>query len=287
MNPYETLGVKANATQAEIRSAYRKLAKQFHPDVNIGNKKAEQRFKEINAAYELIGDENSRAKFDRGETEEQQAGPGAGGFYQHFRHQGGPSSHSFQGMDEDLFESLFGGGKGFRSQAPDEIYQLSIDFRDSILGAEKDVTLPGGKKLHVKIPAGIETGKKLRFASQSSGAQSRDIFIEIHVKPSAIFTRVGNNVEIEVPISTSEAILGTEIMVPTVDGTIILKVPKFVSSGQKLRIAGKGVQHQGDQLVKIKIVNPPATSATDEEFLKAVEEWSKKHPFNPRTDKSQ
>jgi DnaJ-class molecular chaperone len=304
MDPYAALGLKPQATAAEIKSAYRKLAKQFHPDLNPGNKSAETRFKEINAANELIGTPEARAKYDRGETEEAQrqqyqrsAGAGAGGQQYYYQTQGGPGggrySQSFHGMDEDLFSSIFGekfggagGGFGGATGPQDENYQMSIDFKDSILGGEKDITLPGGKRLRVKIPAGIETGKKLRFAGQ--GQNQADVYVEIEVKPSDVFTRNGNNVEIEIPISVAESLLGAEVRVPTLDGAVMLKVPPQISSGQKLRVTGKGVAGKGDQLVKVKIVNAPASNPVmDEEFKKAVEAWKERHPFSPRPNESQ
>ena len=296
-DPYQALGIKNSASQDDIKNAYRKLAKKFHPDLNPGNKQAEAKFKDINAAYERIGEASARAKFDRGETDEQ-ARPdpraqGQGPYYSHT--QGGGSegrgrySQSFQGMDEDLFESIFGGtrARGFQSEpvAQDETYQMSIDFKDSILGAEKEISLPSGKRLRVKIPAGIENGKKLRFAGQGSSVPPGNVYVEIQVKPSPLFTRNGMNIEMELPISISEALLGAEVKIPTLDGEIQIKVPSLISSGQKLRVAGKGVLNQGDQYVRVKIVSPGAkTGALDEEFKLAVEAWGKRHPFHPRAE---
>ena len=303
---YEILGVGKTATQNEIKSAYRKLAKKFHPDLNPGNKEAEKKFKDINQANEQIGTPEARAKYDLGETENAyshagaQAGTrGQAGANQNYYYQtqgGGPDaqgrySSAFGGMDEDLFESIFGGagrggaggagGSGRRAPS-DETFQMEVDFKDSILGAEREINLPNGKRLAIKIPAGIETGKKLRFAGQAEGGG--DVLIEIRVKPSERFTRVGNHVEIEVPISVGEALLGGEIKVPTLDGSILLKVPAGVSSGQKLRVAGKGVpahgkESAGDERVILKIVTP---KTIDPEFKSAVEAWVKRQPFSPR-----
>jgi DnaJ-class molecular chaperone len=305
-SPYETLGVKADASLNDIKGAYRKLAKKFHPDLNPGNKEAEAKFKDINKAYEKIGTAEEKAKFDRGETEDaygnaqserpyyqrtQNAGPGF---------QGGRYSQGFGGggVDEDLFESLLGGRGGRRTRGPqpgeDQLYQMEVSFKDSILGGEREISLPNGKRLRVKIPAGIESGKKLRFSAQGGpgepGAPAGDLYIEIRVKESSAFKRNGNNVEIEIPISISEALLGGEIKVPTLDGAVLLKIPPHVSSGQKMRVGGKGVaapkagEKSGDQMVILKIVSSGATSenAMDEEFKAAVEAWSKRHPTQPR-----
>ncbi len=300
-NPYDILGVKPQASQDEIKNAYRNLAKKLHPDLNPGNKTAETKFKEINAAYELIGTPEMKAKYDRGEINDQQDSPKHGRpedqpFY--YETQSGPAgargrySQAFHGMDDDLFSSIFGNRGESRQQNTDELYKMSVSFNDSILGSEKEITLPNGKRLRVKIPAGIETGKKLRFAGQANQTDSTNsaapgnIYVEIEVAPSPLFTRQGNDIEIEIPISVPEALLGGEIKVPTVDGSILLNIPPLVSSGQKLRVGGKGVKGKGDQLVKLKIVNPnQKTDVLDEEFKNAVELWKKRHPFDPRAGK--
>jgi DnaJ-class molecular chaperone len=295
---YETLGVGKNATADEIKNAYRKLAKKFHPDLNPGNKDAEKSFKEINHANEQIGTAEERAKYDRGETEPAGAGayagqgnPFGGGQRQYYSQtQGGPGggrySSAFGGNDDDLFESIFGasrgGGGGFGgmgggpSRAQDETYKMDIEFRDSILGAEREITLPQNKKLRITIPAGIESGKKLRFAGQASSGG--DVLIEVTVKPSPVFQRVGNHIETEISISIADALLGGEVKVPTLDGSVLLTIPAGVSSGQKLRVAGKGVSAKGsevagDQRVVLKIITP---KEIDQEFKLAIEAWKKR-----------
>lgn len=289
-NPYEILGVAKGATDDEIKNSFRKLAKKFHPDLNPGNADAEKQFKAINEAYEKIGTAEARAKFDRGEAEAQfNTGPfgGRGGprFYTYT--QAGPGGaryrSSFDGVDEDLFESIFGamgggmGGAGaqggFRAEPRAEVYQMQVAFEDSVLGAEREISIPGGKRLRVKIPAGIESGKKLRFAGQ--GANGADVLVEIQVSPSETFRRVGSHLETEVPISIADAVLGGEIEVPTVDGKISMRVPPGVSSGQRLRAAGKGVpahgsQAAGDLLVLLRIVAP---KEVDAEFKSAISAW--------------
>ena len=159
---------------------------------------------------------------------------------------------------------------------------MDIDFKDSVLGGEKEIEFPGGKKFLVKIPAGVETGTKLRFAgkgeSNVSGALPGDIYVQLNVKPSAIFKRVGKDIEVELPVSFSDAILGAEVKVPTVDGPIMMKIPAKVTSNQKLRLKGKGVvdnvtKMRGDQIAILKIKMP---ENVDDEFKKAVEDWTQR-----------
>ncbi len=298
-NPYETLGVATSATQDEIKNAYRGLAKKFHPDLNPGDKNAEKRFKEINAAYELVGTPETRAKFDRGEHEEAQPqGPRRGGpSYHETQASGGRYSHSFGGMDDDLLHSIFGrmgrgegGGFEFSGDMPGQhtLYKMDVSFRDAVLGGAHEITLPSGKRLRVKIPAGVDSGTKLKFAGQGQPgvgkAPSGDAYIELNVKPSALFKRQGNDLEVDLPISFAEAILGGEVKVPTIDGSVLLKIPQGVSSGARLRVSGKGVINastgkRGDQYVVLKLVSP---QNIDNDLKQAVESWSKRQNFDPR-----
>lgn len=309
-SPYEILGVAVTATQDEIKNAYRNLAKKLHPDLNPGNKDAEKKFKEINSAYELLGTPESRAKFDRGETEEAEAqaraqayaqGRGArqrsGPFYHETQNDGGRYSQAFggSGIDEDILSSIFGqmgggfgSGRASRDQPGQDVqYRMDVDFKDAILGAEREITLPSGKRLRVKIPAGVDSGSKLRFAGLGSpgtgDAPAGDAYVELNVHPSALFKRSGRNLEIEVPISLSEAVLGAQVKVPTIEGSVLLKIPPGVSSGSRLRLAGKGVPagegKRGDEYVTLKIMVPPHV---DEEFKQAVESWNQRQTFDPR-----
>ena len=286
-SPYETLGVSAKASQDDIRNSYRNLAKKFHPDLNPGNKEAENKFKVINGAYEQIGTPEQRAKFDRSETEEAQGGSSQpesgrrGPFYHQTQQGGGRYTHSFEGMDDDLLNSIFG------QRGQDELYRMDVEFKDAVMGAEREIGLPNGKKLRVKIPAGVESGAKLRFAGQGNSggkAPAGDVYVQLNVASSPLFKRLGDDLEMELPISVSEAILGGEIKVPTIDGSILLKVPSGVSSGQRLRVPGKGVPghkgtKRGDQFVILKIMTPPTV---DPAFKEAVAEWSKRQSFDPR-----
>jgi len=298
-NPYDILGVKAAATQDEIKAAYRKLAKKFHPDLNPGNMGTETKFKEINEAYEHLGTPETRAKYDRGETEQATfAGGGRGPFYQET--QRGPharySAQGAQGFDDDFLRGLFGGlgggSSGARSRGPvpmpgpDQRFEMEVEFREAVLGAEKTLQLPNGKSLQTKIPPGIKTGQKLRFQGQggpgTQGGLSGDLFIEVKVRPSAEFKRHDFTIESNIEVSLTEALLGGEITVRTVDGNVLLKVPPHSNTGTKLRIKGKGVPHKegrGDHIVHLKVMLPREPDAALEAFLR---EWSRDHAYNPR-----
>lgn len=286
-NPYQTLGVDPKAKQEEIKSAYRKLAKKLHPDLNPGNKNAESRFKEIASAYDQIGNAEVRAKFDRDEAVAKDNARPRGPFYSKTQSEGGRYANQFGGMDDDILRSLFeqmGQSKegGFQRPPEDKVYQLEVEFKESILGGEKEITFPSGKKLLVKIPPGIISGTKLRFAGKGDpvfqDGPAGDIYVQLRVKPSSVFKRIGNDLEVEIPISFSDAILEAEVKVPTINGEILMKIPAKVKSDQKLRLKGKGVvdaktKIRGDQIAILKIMMP---ENVDDEFKKAIEDWSKR-----------
>jgi DnaJ-class molecular chaperone len=182
-----------------------------------------------------------------------------------------------------------GGTDGFGDMpGQDSLYKMDVDFADAILGAEREITLPTGKRLRVKIPAGVDAGSKLRFAGFGSAGIGKgppgDAYVELNIRPSPIFKREGRDLEVELPISFSEAILGGEVRAPTIDGSVMLKVPAGVSSGARLRVAGKGVQSgdkRGDQYVVLKIMVP---SSVDADLKQALESWTKREKFDPRSD---
>jgi DnaJ-class molecular chaperone len=297
--PYEVLGVSTTAEQEEIRNAYRNLAKKFHPDLNPGKKEAEETFKEINAANESIGTPEARTKFDQSESERKQfenlerEHQRRGGTTSYHDQRARSPSPTFEGIDEEVLRTLFG-RMGKQSNTPSKgketLYTLEISFKDSILGTEKEITLSGGKLLAVKIPAGVESGSKLRFPGLGGqGAvkgQPGDAYVELRVQPSTLFKRTLSNLEIELPISLNEALLGSEIKVPTIDGSVRLKVPALMGPGKKLRVPGKGVLNpktgkRGDQLVTLRIVMP---EKIDSHFKESIEAWAKRHPQEVRTD---
>jgi len=297
-NPYVILGVKENATQEQIKKAYRGLAKKHHPDLNPGNKQNEAKFKEISHAYDQIGTPEARAKFDRGETDENAFNQGRQNkewsSYYNTQQNSGRYSQSFADSfgDEDLFEQIFGrsrSGKGSRTRPhvnEDIHYQMNITFRESILGAEKVITLANGKNLSIKIPAGIENGKKLRFKGQGNqdytDAPAGDAYIQINVQEEKGWTRKGDDIEMELPVSFFEAVLGAEVSVPTLHGQVMLKIPSGVSTGTKMRIKGKGVLtegRQGNQIVHLKVMAP---KNPDHELMEELRKLQSRFSYNPR-----
>lgn len=264
IDPYQVLGVSKTASQDEIKSAYKKLARKFHPDLNQGNKDAEKKFKEVAHAFDLIGTADARKKFDLGEMEDE---PRERPFYYQSQGNQGRYSSNFD-FDDDIFEHIFG-----RSRPKEkEQYELEVDFLEAARGAERVITLPDGKKLQVKIPAGIQEGQKLRFP---------DFFITIKIKPSDEFRREGKDIYSEVPVSFFEAINGAEVTVKTIHGAVSLKVPSGVSTGSKLRIKGKGVGSEGNHIVTIKVVTPKNPSADLKESIRNLE---KQFSYNPRIE---
>jgi len=309
-DPYQLLGVKRSASQDEIKDAYRNLAKKFHPDLNPGSKEAENRFKDISYAYERIGNPEERAKYDRGETEEAPAQEGAqagfgggrrswrGPFYRQTQEsEAGPGRYTFsfgEGMGEDVFESILGGMRGrgksrYESQkGEDHLYKMDVELRDTVLGTEKEITLPSGVRLAVKIPPGISEGTRLRFAGQGGpgthGGAHGDAYVELHVREDSRFRRDGDNLILELPISISEAVLGGEVRTPTIDGFVMLKIPPHSNTDRKLKLSNKGLysrqkKHRGDQIVVLKIVLP---SQMDPELENILRAWQGRHPYNPR-----
>lgn len=298
-DPYKTLGVEKTATDDEIKSAYRKLAKKYHPDLNPGNKESEQKFKEINDAFKTIGTKEAREKYEKGEAFKDQFGAGAGRsgpFYREYQDGGGRYTYYSQGQGgfEDIFSDLFSqfGQRGgeFRMNGEDQIYRMEVDLKDAVKGAEREVVMPGGKRLKVKIPPGIEEGAKLRFKAQGGPAMGKgkpgDAYVVISIKPSDRFKRAGNNLEIELPVTLNEAVNGSKVKVPTVEGSVMLTIPPGVNNGSKLRVKGQGMpirggKERGDLIVKLRIVLP---ENVDQEFKDFIKKWSDEHSCNPRAN---
>ena len=319
MDPYQVLGVAKTASQDEIKDAYRKLAKKLHPDLNPGNKNAEKKFKEVSVAYDRIGTPENRAKQDRGEFDEVPPwGPGAGAqhrqgpFYYRTQGQGfdqdaqqGRYHFNFGGggaggggdFDEDLFEQLFGASAGrargarggarrgdFKFPGEDTLYSMQVDLKDATLGAEREITLPSGKRLAVKIPSGVTSGTKLRFAGQgelsASGGPPGDAYVEIQVRDDPRFKRQGDELVLEQAVSLTQAVFGGEVRVPTLEGAVLLKIPPRSNSGTRLRIPRKGVYNRasasrGDEIVVLRIVLP---DRIDPELEEALRQWQARHP---------
>jgi len=301
-NPYEILGVAPSATQDDIRKAYRKAAKETHPDLNPGKSEAESRFKEINAAYDIIGDADKRKRYDAGEIDETGAErQPERHFYREYaeadpnmrysrRGTTGAQSGGEADLDFDVFADLFRGrGEhgGFRMPPRDVRYALEIDFLDAVNGARKVVSMPDGKTLDIAIPAGVDDGQVLRLKGQGlpgSDGQSGDAYVQISVRPHPGFRREGADIVSELPVSLGEALNGASVRIETVDGQVDVKVPKGAKEGTKLRLRGKGALRgksgeRGDQLVEIHIVPP---EGADEALAQFMAEWEKSHPQQPR-----
>jgi DnaJ-class molecular chaperone len=297
-DPYSTLGIARGASDADIKKAYRKLAKELHPDTNPNNPKAAERFAKVTAAYDLLSDKGKRAQFDRGDIDGdgnpanpfagmRGSGGGSGGF------RGNPGGGGFAGaMDGDLsdiFEGLFGGGGFGRRSAPpakgaNVNYRLNVPFVDAAAATPQRITLQDGKTIDLKIPAGVENGTQVRLAGkgQPGTGGSGDAIVTLEIGPHRFFTRDGDNVRLDLPITLGEAVLGGKVKVPTVDGAVMLGIPKGATSGKVLRLKGKGFTGKsgvrGDQLVTLMIDVPAGDAALDQ----FVQNWTDNR--NPRAD---
>ena len=298
-DPYEILGVSKSASADDIRAAYRKLAKKLHPDLNPGDSKAEDKFKEVSAANELLSDNEKRAKFDAGiidaaGNEKPQprqyyrdyagANAGASGANPNYE---SASAFSDMGNMDDILAEMFARQNQARRNAPgqDVRYRLSVPFLDAVNGATQRLNLPDGSTIDVKIPAGIAEGQIIRLKgkgtpSQGTGAAG-DARVEISVLPHPFFTRVGDDLLLDLPISIKEAALGGPIKAPTASGTVMLNIPPHSNSGTQLRLKGKGVAGRGDLLVKLRVVLPKRADQQLNDFLKG---WSPDATDDPRKE---
>ena len=309
-DPYRVLGVDRKADDAEIKKAYRKLAKELHPDLHPNDSKISERFKDVSAAYELLSNKDKRARYDRGEIDakgNQRVDPRM--YRRYYSRAGGAEEagggspfEGFRGFGfnpEDLFGDLFGSVLGGRSGArmrgqdapqrgADRHYRLSVGFVDAARGCKRRIRPKSGKTLEVGIPAGIEDGKVIRLKGQGEpGAISGpvgDLLVEVKIKLHALFRRDGNDIQMDLPISFPEAVLGTRVEVPTIEGPVTLKVPKGSKGNQVMRLKGRGIKPKGaakagDQLVRLIIVMP---DKPDESLIRFATDWAKEHAYNPR-----
>ena len=292
-NPYEVLGVKRNASQKEIQRAFRQLAKKSHPDLHPGEPEAEQKFKELTAAYELIGDAEKRRRFDAGEIDAAGQETPRRRYYRDFAgaESGANPYRSNTGFSdfedvEDIFGSMFG-GRGFRARGPDIRYRLTIDFLEAVNGGTKLVTLADGSSVEVAIPPGTRDGQVLRLRGKGSpgvgDGPPGDALVEIAVRPHPYFARDDDDIRLELPVSLSEAVLGGKVRVPTPNGTVIVTVPRWSSSGKVLRVRGRGVPRangsRGDVYARLAIVLPEQPDAQLEQFIAG---WSAGKAQQPR-----
>lgn len=300
-NLYNILGVAKTSTEAEIKSAYRKLARKYHPDTNKDNPESVEKFKEVSAAYDILSDKEKRKKYDNNEIDAdgKPTGFGAsGGFGGGYSSQGGSYSRNpfggggAEGFDfssifgEDIF-SAFGGGRsnGFQGRSSrsnqyraqkgqDVAYNMRVSFIDAAVGDEKTLKI-NGKNINVKIPAGTVDGQTLRLKGLGyvgyNGGKDGDALITINVDAHPYFKLDGKNILLNLPISMKEAILGAKVTVPTISGNVIVNIPAYASTGDKLRLKNKGITTNnisGDQIIILEIVSPKEKNPDLEDVLK-------------------
>jgi DnaJ-class molecular chaperone len=302
-DPYKVLGVAKDASADQIKTSYRKLARGLHPDLHPDDKEAEDRFKRVSAAYDLLSDPAKKARYDAGEIDASgaekprarqrgQAGGAAGGF----------GGFQFTDNAQDIFDELlrrrnkgrsrgwspFGDDAGMAPAAGgDAQFSLKIDFVEAALGATKRITVAPGKTLDIKVPAGAKDGAVLRLKGQGNpgrgGGPNGDALIEIKIEPHPYFTRQGDDVLLTVPVTLAEAVLGGKITVPTIDGRVTLTIPPGANSGTVLRLKGKGAagagKTRGDQLVTLQVTLPDRANDELANFLKG---WEARNPYDVR-----
>lgn len=293
-DPYEVLGVAKVASDDDIKKAYRQLARTLHPDLNPGDKRAEERFKEVSAAYDFLSDPTRRRQYDQGEID-----PTGAQKRRSWRSQGGAggargnrAGFNFGGdVDDILAEMLRRKARGRQQSGPadgnkgaDLRHTVTVTFLEAATGTTKRVALASGKSLDVRIPAGTTDGQSLRLKAQGHAGigGDGDAFVDIKVDAHPFFSRRDLDVLAEIPISVQEAVLGGKVTVPTIDGKVAVTIPPGTNTGAVLRLKGKGIaganNTKGDQLVTLKVVLPD----NDAEFRKLVEKWGPRHGYDPR-----
>jgi DnaJ-class molecular chaperone len=312
-DPYQVLGVPRTASADDIRKAFRKLAKANHPDTNPNNKAAEERFKQVSGAFDILGDAEKKKKFDAGAIDADgretfggfgRGGPGGGpwgpppggGAYG-----GGPHSQSFEGVDlGDILGEMFGGGRGgaggrgggagggfggFSQRGADVRARLDIDLEDAIKGGKKRIAFSDGRTIDVTIPKGAQEGQTLRLKGQGSPGRAGpgDALIELGFAPHPVFRREGEVLVMDVPIPVYDAVLGGKVEAPTPDGPVTLTVPKGANSGTRLRLKGRGLSdakgHRGDLFARLVVTLPEKPDAALDEI---AETWKRERPYSPK-----
>jgi DnaJ-class molecular chaperone len=302
-DPYKVLGVKKTATQDEIKKAYRKLAKKLHPDLHPGDAGKQAEFQAVTAANDLVGDPEKRRRFDAGEIDASGQERQERQYYHQYadqdagqRYDPGADRGNF-GDASDLFSELFGRRQGssaghqqeFHARGQDVRYHIDVDFLDAARGGKRSVTMPDGKGIEITIPRAVKDGQSLRLRGKGGPGYGKgpagDAFVTVSVLPHPVFVRDGNNIEVELPITFDEAVLGAKVEVPTIEGAVTMTIPKGVSSGHRMRLKGKGIAEGknacGDQFVRLKIVLP---EKIDKQMEELAASWREHASFDPRKD---
>lgn len=293
-DPYSALGLDKTASEADIKRAYRRIAKTDHPDLNPDPAAAE-RFKAASTAYDLLKDPEQRRRFDAGEIDAQgQERPQRRYYREYAEAAGNPYARGY-GFERDpdlsdVFADLFGqrraggggAGGGFHMRGQDFRFALEVDFLTAAKGGKRRITLPDGSDLEVSIPQGVRDGQTIRLKGKGGAGAGQggpgDAYLTISVAPHPDFIREGDDILLTLPISLDEAVLGGQVPVATIDGPVNLKIPAGASSGQKLRLRGRGIKG-GDQHVELKLVMP---SRIDDELADFIRQWRQRHGYDPR-----
>ena len=298
VDPYEALSVAKSASADEIKKAYRKIARASHPDLNPDDAASEAKFKAASNAYDLLKDPETRARYDRGEIDATGAETPDRQYYKSYAEQPGNPYRSNRtpedfGDASDIFAEFFrqqrqGGGAQPKARGQDRRYLLEVAFMDAAIGGTSRITLPDGGMLDVKIPAGTNDQQTLRLRGKGEpgfgGGPAGDALITVSIRPHPVFRRDNADIIVSLPITIDEAVLGGKIEVPTIDGNVMMTIPRGANTGQILRLRGRGVTpvgstERGDQRVELRIVSPPII---DETLIEFMEEWRKTHAYDPR-----
>lgn len=305
-DPYKELGVARGASAEEIKKAFRRLAKDLHPDKNPGDAASEERFKRITAAFDILGDAEKRAQFDRGQIDndgrEQFRGGGFGGGrrpggapggFGGFGQEGGPGGRAnFENIDLDELFGMFGGaagprgaGRSFSTRGQDVKATLEVSLEEAIAGATRRIQFSDGRMLDVTIPKGAADGQTIRLRGQGApgakGGEAGDALIELKIAAHPLFRREGADLVMDLPVSVPDAVLGGKIPVPTPEGTVSMTIPKGSNSGQLLRLKGRGAfaaGKRGDLLARLVVTLP---DAPDEALVQFAEDWRARRPYRP------
>jgi DnaJ-class molecular chaperone len=298
-DPYSVLGVAKDASAAEIKKAYRRIAKECHPDLKPGDAEAEAKFKAAAAAYDLLKDPETRARYDNGEIDASGQERPQQQYYRDYAEAAGNPYRGRQADPEDMsdiFAEFMRGRGGFGGQRTQEFhapghnlnYSLQISFLDAVFGASQKLTLPDGNRIEVKIPAGITTGQTIRLRGKGAPGYGEgppgDALVTISVADHPLFDRQGDDIHITLPITIDEAVLGGKVPAPTIDGGVNVTVPAGTSSGRTLRLRGKGVKkrgssERGDQLIELTVALP---DQIDDDLKQFMETWRDAHRYDPR-----